>query len=639
MAKITLNTNAYDGRYYTLGWEVASQSTANNTSKINYTLKCAGGNGWYAERTLKVTLAGSTIVDKTDRVQREAGTIKTGSITVVHNANGAKSITGSIQAAVYESSVNCSASGTWNLTTIPRKLTLTTPTRGAIGTLFHTTVNGLGSGTFNYIIYVKCGTHEFQTSKITNTSFDATLTNNYADAAPNGTSVSVTFRIETFIKSSGASMGSNSYTVPFDIPASIKPTITSTAISESGTAFGSYIQNKSKIQVQVSASGVQGSTIKSCKTVVDGKTYNIPVTNGQGSVITDVIGTSGSVSIVTTATDSRGRTATKTDAINVLEYSPPKITKLETYRCNQDGTANVSGSYMAVKFSAEASNITGNTVTYKIDYKKSSEITYTQDTLSGLPFVVNDYVYTFQTDSTSSYNIKISASDNFCETVKTAMGATASKLLSFLHGGGGLAIGKVAETANLFECGFNAKFNGTLQTVGALTAPTIKTTNLNARSTQTGINVSGGALKVNNNEVLTEGYTYYHAFTVSSASQAAAGWRTFTENTFTTPELPKGLYLVNYYLSLQGASSTLNWVQLRWYDKKNSTALTQSIMTAPIISAGNPPYTVSFFINITSDTATDRVIAGYPQAYSPMAFTPQYASVYIARIGGAVTTI
>lgn len=111
-------------RGYTLEWE-ATQSVSKNQSTIKWTLKTAGTySASVAERTLKVKLAGKTLVDKTDRVMRGSGTIKTGSFTVAHNSDGSKKITGSIKAAVYTQAVNLNGSKDWNLKEIPRKATI-----------------------------------------------------------------------------------------------------------------------------------------------------------------------------------------------------------------------------------------------------------------------------------------------------------------------------------------------------------------------------------------------------------------------------------------------------------------------------------------------------------------------------------
>lgn len=112
-------------RGYTLEWE-ATQSVSKNQSTIKWTLKTAGTyTASVSEYTLKVKLAGKTLVNKTDRVMRGSGTIKTGSFTVAHNSDGSKKITSSIKAAVYTQTVNLNVSKDWNLKEIPRKATIT----------------------------------------------------------------------------------------------------------------------------------------------------------------------------------------------------------------------------------------------------------------------------------------------------------------------------------------------------------------------------------------------------------------------------------------------------------------------------------------------------------------------------------
>lgn len=119
-------TNTYQGLHYELNWN-SSINIGENHSTINYTLSAAGlaSSYWVAERTLIVTLAGQTIISKSDRVQRYNGVIKTGSFIVAHDSSGNASISGSIRAAVVSSGVNCYADGSWNLDRIPRQANIT----------------------------------------------------------------------------------------------------------------------------------------------------------------------------------------------------------------------------------------------------------------------------------------------------------------------------------------------------------------------------------------------------------------------------------------------------------------------------------------------------------------------------------
>ena len=121
----TLNTNDYDGRFYQVKW-TATQSINNNSSTINWTVSAlGGGTRWFAERTLKVIIAGKTVVDKTDRVERYDGNIASGSFTLTHAADGSKLLPVSIQAAVYASTINCVANTTFELDQIPKQAIIT----------------------------------------------------------------------------------------------------------------------------------------------------------------------------------------------------------------------------------------------------------------------------------------------------------------------------------------------------------------------------------------------------------------------------------------------------------------------------------------------------------------------------------
>lgn len=122
----SLTTNKYESnRYYQLDWS-ATQSTPENKSTIKWTLsaKNTSGNGWYAERTLIVKIDGSTVYSKTNRVERYAGAITSGTVKLAHSTTGSKSFSVSIEAAVVGSSVNVEGEKSFTLDTINRHPTV-----------------------------------------------------------------------------------------------------------------------------------------------------------------------------------------------------------------------------------------------------------------------------------------------------------------------------------------------------------------------------------------------------------------------------------------------------------------------------------------------------------------------------------
>lgn len=130
----TLNTNKYSGDIgLTLQWS-ATQSVANNTSTISWTLKSNGGgtSSWWNTGPVTVKINGTTVLSITSRFKLYGGGAwsKTGSLTISHNEDGSKSFAASISAAIYSNAVNCTASGTFTLNSIAR--TPTAPTACSI---------------------------------------------------------------------------------------------------------------------------------------------------------------------------------------------------------------------------------------------------------------------------------------------------------------------------------------------------------------------------------------------------------------------------------------------------------------------------------------------------------------------------
>lgn len=139
MASGSVNTNSYDGRYYTFSWSSTS-SIANNNSTVSWTLSAKGGkSSWYRERTVIVKAGGATRYSKSDAVNRYKGTVASGSFTVGHNSSGAGSFSVKLQIACYTSAVNLTASKSFALDNIQRTFTVTYNGNGGSGSMSSST--------------------------------------------------------------------------------------------------------------------------------------------------------------------------------------------------------------------------------------------------------------------------------------------------------------------------------------------------------------------------------------------------------------------------------------------------------------------------------------------------------------------
>ena len=445
-------------------WELQSQSVANNTSTISWKLELiadsSGRIDSSAKKNYSITVNGTkyTGTNSVGIAANSTITLKSGSTTIAHNSNGTKTFSYSFS---QEFSITFSGteigtksgSGSGTLPTIARKSSLTA-SNGTLGTAQTLTVSRYDSS-FTHTITYKCGTATGTVAtKSSSTSVSWTPPLSLASQNTTGTSVSIVLTIETF--TGDTSIGTNTKTITCAIPASVKPTV-SLSVSDSlgyASTYGGYIQGLSKFKVTITASGSQGSSIKTYKTTADGKTYTA------ASFTTGVIAGSGTLTIAVTVTDSRGRTATASTTATVLTYSAPKITALSVNRCNSDGSTNATGAYLKVTFSASMTALNNkNTAAYTLQYKKASATSYTSKTLTDYAskYAVTSGTYIFAAEA-STYNIILTASDAFSSHTKTASGASTSKFMSWFSKGLGIAFGKVAELSGWFDCGFDAIF-------------------------------------------------------------------------------------------------------------------------------------------------------------------------------------
>ena len=421
----SIAVTAYDTLKFS--WVQVSQSTANNSTVINWSLQLVSGSAGkiissVTNKAWSVTVNGAT-TKGTGSVAIENNTTKTlasGQATIAHNSDGSKSFSYSFSQefgiTFAGASVGTkSGSGTGTLNTIPRATTpvlnVTTADMGSTVTIYTTRASDSFTHDLSYSFagsaFVSIGTG-IATSMYW--AVPATL----ANSIPNTTSGTVTIKCVT--KSGSTIIGEKTALLTAKVPATVVPTISSVTHAEANTGaittIGAYVQSQSKLKVTITASGTYGSTIKSYSSTFQGKTYT------GSSFTTDTILTGGSLNIVTTVTDSRGRTATKTTAVTVLAYDPPKITKFFGARYDESWVADPNGERIRITiyYTVPALN-DKNTANAVVQYKKSTEDTWT--TLYTWSFLTRTHYYsissrTFSTDY--QWDFKITLTDAFGST-------------------------------------------------------------------------------------------------------------------------------------------------------------------------------------------------------------------------------
>lgn len=448
----SITTNSCEGRSLTLSWTLSSQSVANNTSTIAWTLKGSGsGTGWVMSGGFKAVINGTTVYStSTDsRIQLYNGTtVASGSTTITHNSDGTKSFSLSCQAGIYNYAVNCTASGTHTLTTIPRasSVSASSVTMGSATTISISRASSSFTHTLTYTFGSTSGTIA---TKTTSTSVSWTPPLTLANQIPKAVSGSCTITCDTY--SGSTKVGSKTCTLTLTVPSSVKPTISSLSVARvDGTVPSSweiYVQSKSKATLTINgAAGSYGSTISSYS--ISGGGFS----STASSFTTGYLSSSGTITFTAKVTDSRGRVSdAKAVSISVVAYSAPSFKSYQSQRATSDGTVSDDGTYVkgliSYSYSACSSN---NTVTRATYYKKSSASSWTNASKSfssGTAFTFGGGAISTE----SSYDIKYTLTDAFTTVTIVDNVSTASVLMDFKAGGKGIAIGKVAENDDTFE--------------------------------------------------------------------------------------------------------------------------------------------------------------------------------------------
>ena len=455
-------------------WTESNVDAPNNQSDITVTAKLKATGSYHisssASKSISMTING-TKYSGTCTVGISGGETKTLMTKTVaditHGTDGSKTISIScsldIQVTLSGSYVsNVSTSGSATLTKIARSNTLSAGD-GTLGTAQTLTVTKADSS-FTHTITYACGSASGTIcTKSSAASVSWTPPLSLASQAPSGTAVSVALKIQTY--SGSTALGNASKTITCAIPASVKPSISISVSDNNGYAstYGAYIQGLSCVKVTATVTLQYSATASGYDVTIDGKKYTAGTS---ASVVSDALKSTGSLTITASVTDSRGRTASTTQSITVLAYSPPSITAFTAKRCDSSGNLSATGTYLKVVFSAAITDFgsaagKANTASYVLKYKKTSAFAFTSTTLSSYSgkFAVTNGSYRFSADKASAYDIELTATDAFRSFAYAGKGPAAMTLFSFLKGGMGIAFGKVADTEG-FDINLPAIFRG-----------------------------------------------------------------------------------------------------------------------------------------------------------------------------------
>lgn len=470
----TINNTFRTGYAVRITWTVTGQSIADNTSTVTANVQLVSLGSSYtinssATKNGSLTVNGTTYSFTFSAAlsgnQTKTIYTKTG-IVVPHNSDGSKTCAFSCVAGIavtlggtYYGNVTASGTGIFNSIARASSISSVTASVEVDGTNACTVNISRKSSNFTHTVVWKIGSYSYTATGV-GTSTSYAIPTSWMNSIPNTTSGTATVTVTTY--SGTTQIGSAvSATFKITVPASVVPSISSVSTSEAVTGvaskFGAYVQNKSKLNVAISASGIYGSTITQYKTFIQAIEYY------GSSFASNIITASGTIGVVTIVTDSRGRTARYDGSITVLPYSAPTIYAFSAYRSNSAGVQDYEGQYLKISLNYLIANVNDlNDKYYEIVYRQKGTTTWS--------FIESGSLYSKNADIITgavfspdyAYDLALNVFDYFGEAHAAVDVPTAFTLVDYHSSGTGIAFGKVAEKQNTMEIALDVDLLGEL---------------------------------------------------------------------------------------------------------------------------------------------------------------------------------
>ena len=254
---ITVNQNSQN----------VSSSCSNVTVYVRF-WRDNSGYTTYGSGTCYCKINGTTYsatVSSSQKITNSGITLFSKTLDIYHNSDGSKYLEASAWISM-DTPLSSSEQGfgEW-LTTIPRASAISSISGNTFGSSVTVNISRASSSFTHKVDYVRPNGEHFRVGENIGTSCTFTPALSDCNFVPNSTSASA--QIDVYTHSGGTYIGSSSKSFTLNVPSSVLPTINSVSLSEAVSGiyaqFGGYVQGKSKISGNVSASGEYSSKIKS----------------------------------------------------------------------------------------------------------------------------------------------------------------------------------------------------------------------------------------------------------------------------------------------------------------------------------------------------------------------------------------
>ena len=348
--------------------------------------------------------------------------------------------------------VRTSKSATMALTTRPRSSSISScPSAVETQETFALSVSR-NSSAFYHKATISIGGTTMYTSGAFATSLSYLIPRSWFSSHPNDAALTATVSVQTYSDSSCTTTVGSPVTQNFTVnaDAGMKPSVSAGWVSISAYNTGAvsgilgFVKGYSQAAAtfdsdHIDMSDAVGATISSYSVTCQGTTvssspYRSPVLTQN--------------TLVCTVTDTRGRTASETFTVTLMDYSAPSLLDVTIFRCDANGDPDDSGTNYSAKATLTFSSLNSQNVCSFTAAHKTAGGSYGSGTslTSGTASIIGPI------SADLSYTVKISATDSLGNTAEYyATIATRKWAMHFRPNGNGVAFGKAAETDDIFE--------------------------------------------------------------------------------------------------------------------------------------------------------------------------------------------
>lgn len=460
MVRISKTTN---NGYVRLVLEVNETSTSieNNTSTVSWQLWLERASTWAFdlnnESLAEVQINGQSILSKYvsfDLRNSEWVRFGSGTMTIPHNEDGSKSIAISARLTNIANLGDIGwFSGTVNLSTIPRASAIRSVSATELGKTVSVEIDKKVSGFKHQIWWSVNGSEWIHLGKNYDTSVQFTVPIDYANRIANSDTGTVDVCVRTLQGDTKIGrdvyLNGTSILVPKDIVPTLENITASERVSKIAEIIpqGNFVKDKSTIRLEaLGAKGAYSSTIVSTELSLG----NLVVRAPQGDFPAN---TNGPVTATAKITDSRGRTATKSIQINIVDYYAPKILAFLANRAGNGTNKTIMSTVLAnvSPLIVNGSNI--NRYNLKIQYSEKGTnrwldaVNLTNETTEVINRQINSGAF-YALDK--SYNLRLVIQDRISDLADSVILIRSSEVLIAL-GEGRIGFGGFPELKNQNE--------------------------------------------------------------------------------------------------------------------------------------------------------------------------------------------